>query len=233
VTVRRRYEENLRKLPPVAVPDWELLRRLGELLGPYGEVTFQGEDSRGQYSATDMDAFRAEMEERVEQPTTVTVLAKGTNATWINVYMTVPKGIWGTGGVIESENEATVAHVAKRVRENLRAAFSLSEEGSRRSIAASFRREPPPRPRVLVQGRNAAVGTLARHGGRDRRVDPARGEVLLMLFYGIADYTVNEILVWYVTREEAEDALARVLIDEPDWEPTVGVETVELKISSN
>jgi hypothetical protein len=54
-----------------------------------------------------------------------------------------------------------------------------------------------------------------------------------VLLYGLADYTVNEILVWYGTREEAEEALARVLIDEPDWQAIVGVESVELEITLN
>jgi hypothetical protein len=45
-----------------------------------------------------------------------------------------------------------------------------------------------------------------------------------MRLYGLADYTVNEVLEWFVTRQDAEDALVRVLQDEPDFEGIVGAE---------
>jgi hypothetical protein len=38
-----------------------------------------------------------------------------------------------------------------------------------------------------------------------------------VLLYGLADYTVNKVLEWYLTRQDADDALVRVLQDEPDF----------------
>jgi hypothetical protein len=39
-----------------------------------------------------------------------------------------------------------------------------------------------------------------------------------MLFWGLADFSVGEIVEFYPSREDAERALRDVLADEPQWE---------------
>lgn len=50
---------------------------------------------------------------------------------------------------------------------------------------------------------------------------------------GLALYTVNEIIDWYPTREQAEEAVAQVIADEPEFVGIVGVEAIELEIAPN
>jgi hypothetical protein len=53
-----------------------------------------------------------------------------------------------------------------------------------------------------------------------------------MKLYGLADYRDGaEIVDWYVPRDEANNALAEVLRDEPDWEGVVDVVEVEFEVS--
>ena len=47
-----------------------------------------------------------------------------------------------------------------------------------------------------------------------------------MIFYGLADYAVDEIIEFYATKEDAQVALRQVLEDEPQWKPILGIETV-------
>jgi hypothetical protein len=52
-------------------------------------------------------------------------------------------------------------------------------------------------------------------------------------FYGLADYRLTgselgEVIEFYSSREEAEEALRGVLTDEPQWEGELGVVVVEL-----
>lgn len=51
-------------------------------------------------------------------------------------------------------------------------------------------------------------------------------------FYGLVDLSVLEAIELYLTREQAERALAAVLADEPDWEPILRVEEVSLSGAS-
>jgi type I restriction enzyme, R subunit len=54
-------------------------------------------------------------------------------------------------------------------------------------------------------------------------------------FFGLADYRLaelGEIIEFYSSREEAEEALRDVLADEPEWEGVLGVEAVELPVSA-
>jgi hypothetical protein len=53
-------------------------------------------------------------------------------------------------------------------------------------------------------------------------------------FYALADYWLNdfgEVVEFYVTRGEAEAALADVLHDEPLWEDELGVVPVEFPVT--
>ena len=38
------------------------------------------------------------------------------------------------------------------------------------------------------------------------------------MLWGLADYFVDEVIETYRSREQAERALATILIDEPEWE---------------
>jgi hypothetical protein len=47
-------------------------------------------------------------------------------------------------------------------------------------------------------------------------------------FYGLADYSVQEVVEFFASREEAEKTLQDVLHDEPQWESILGLVRVEL-----
>ena len=48
-----------------------------------------------------------------------------------------------------------------------------------------------------------------------------------MIFYGLADLYVREIIEFYESLEEAEATLAEVLEDEPDFEPILCLARVD------
>jgi hypothetical protein len=49
-----------------------------------------------------------------------------------------------------------------------------------------------------------------------------------MLFWGLASRQFDEVIEFYGSREEADEALADVLADEPGWEHLLFVTPVEL-----
>jgi hypothetical protein len=52
--------------------------------------------------------------------------------------------------------------------------------------------------------------------------------------YGLADYRLNdfgEVIEFYPSRQEAQDALRAVLEDEPEWAAELGVVSVEFPLS--
>jgi hypothetical protein len=54
-----------------------------------------------------------------------------------------------------------------------------------------------------------------------------------LTFYGLTDFRLagselGEVIEFYSSREEAEEALRDVLTDEPEWEGELGVVAVEL-----
>jgi hypothetical protein len=51
-----------------------------------------------------------------------------------------------------------------------------------------------------------------------------------VIFYGLATWEGRSVEEFFLTREEAEDCLRRVLEDEPDWTDVVGL--VRLDFSS-
>ncbi len=57
----------------------------------------------------------------------------------------------------------------------------------------------------------------------------ARGEGVAVRFYGLADYSVQEVVEFYLTREQAEEALREVLADEPDWAGILEIVEVEIR----
>ena len=55
----------------------------------------------------------------------------------------------------------------------------------------------------------------------------------LMIFWGLADYEMNEIHEVFADREDAEKTLRDCLSDEPEWETILEVVPVELDFSPN
>jgi hypothetical protein len=53
-----------------------------------------------------------------------------------------------------------------------------------------------------------------------------------MIFWGLADHRVEEVIDFYATRGEAEETLRRVLEDEPGWVGMLEVVEVELGSAS-
>jgi hypothetical protein len=53
-----------------------------------------------------------------------------------------------------------------------------------------------------------------------------------MIFWGLADHRVEEVIDFYATREEAEETLRQVLGDEPGWAGLLEVVEVELGSAS-
>jgi hypothetical protein len=56
--------------------------------------------------------------------------------------------------------------------------------------------------------------------------------------YGLTDYRLagselGEVIEFYSSREEADEALREVLADEPEWEGELGIEVVELGLSES
>ena len=53
-----------------------------------------------------------------------------------------------------------------------------------------------------------------------------------VIFYGLADHSVHEVIDFYARREEAEETLERVLEDEPGWAGMLEVVAVEFGSAS-
>jgi len=47
-------------------------------------------------------------------------------------------------------------------------------------------------------------------------------------FYGLVDLTVLEVIEFYCTREKAEQSLADVVADEPDWVTILRIDEIDL-----
>jgi hypothetical protein len=55
-----------------------------------------------------------------------------------------------------------------------------------------------------------------------------------MIFHGLADYSVNEVIELYCSEQEAEANLSEILRDEPGWAGTLEVVEVEFgSVSEN
>jgi hypothetical protein len=46
-------------------------------------------------------------------------------------------------------------------------------------------------------------------------------------FYGIVDLDLDEVIFWYVTREEAEAERRKMIGDEPQWVETMRVVMID------
>jgi hypothetical protein len=54
-----------------------------------------------------------------------------------------------------------------------------------------------------------------------------------VIFYGLADHRLadselGEVVEFFASRDEADEALQQVLVDEPEWRGELGVVEVEL-----
>jgi hypothetical protein len=49
-----------------------------------------------------------------------------------------------------------------------------------------------------------------------------------VILYGLADARLQEAVELFPTREQAEDALAQVLADEPDWTDSLSIIRLDL-----
>lgn len=49
-----------------------------------------------------------------------------------------------------------------------------------------------------------------------------------MVFYAVVSDEIEQVIEFFVDRGDAERMLARVRVDEPEWEETMRVEPVEL-----
>ena len=111
----RTYERSL-DLPPVDIPDWDLLTRLDELFRQHGlpdaERTFEATDSRGTYSEPELESLRREVERADETPTWVTLRLLTTNR-----YFVVHLAKDWSRASFSSADEAVVVHLAERTRD--------------------------------------------------------------------------------------------------------------------
>ena len=130
------------------VLDWELWERLVELVSPYlpddsssGSMFFVS-DNRGQYDVRDLDALRAEVEKQEEPPETIRMtFMRATDKLFFNVYAS---GFIGSGGRIQSEDEATVNHLAARVSDLFAVATKRHGPQEPRSATESTQHDDAP-----------------------------------------------------------------------------------------
>ena len=50
-----------------------------------------------------------------------------------------------------------------------------------------------------------------------------------MVFYGLADLYLQEVIEFFGSADEAEDARKRALADEPSWDPALAVVRVDFE----
>lgn len=49
-----------------------------------------------------------------------------------------------------------------------------------------------------------------------------------MVFYAVVSSEIEQVIEFFLEQDDAETMLARVLVDEPEWEDTMRVEPVEI-----
>jgi hypothetical protein len=54
-----------------------------------------------------------------------------------------------------------------------------------------------------------------------------------VVFYGVVDRRLREVIEFFASRSGAETFIAECLADEPDWTDILTVEVVEFEASSN
>lgn len=54
-----------------------------------------------------------------------------------------------------------------------------------------------------------------------------------MIFYGVLDLRIREVIEFFASQARAERFIAECLVDEPGWRDILAVEAVEFETSSN
>jgi len=79
------------------------------------------------------------------------------------------------------------------------------------------------RDRCCENGYSASANRLIRTLGKKRSM----GFTAAVIFYGLADHSVEEVIDFYASREEAEEMLKQILEDGPRWAGMLEVMAVE------
>ncbi len=62
---------------------------------------------------------------------------------------------------------------------------------------------------------------------------PPRARIEPMVYYGVLDRRLGEVVEFFTSREGAETFIAECLADEPDWRDLLAVHVVEFETSAN
>jgi hypothetical protein len=54
-----------------------------------------------------------------------------------------------------------------------------------------------------------------------------------VILFALRDQSVDELIEFFPSREKAEETLAEILVDEPQWRELLDVLPVELEVSTN
>ena len=54
-----------------------------------------------------------------------------------------------------------------------------------------------------------------------------------MIFYGVADARIDEIIEFFPSRDDAECFIEECLLDEPSWASILWVEPIEIETTLN
>jgi hypothetical protein len=54
-----------------------------------------------------------------------------------------------------------------------------------------------------------------------------------MVFYGVLDLRIRQVIEFFASRSSAESFIAECLADEPDWRNVLAVEVIEFDMSAN
>jgi hypothetical protein len=146
----RTYKKELDNLPKVEVPDWELLRRLEELVNPYRDLTssllpppFSASDKRGTYDAYSAEELQAEAEAQEESPHSINIWLVGEDRA---MRLDMGKDT-GSHGVVTGTDAAFVNHVSTRIQELFLRAYVATAPPSAFESGTSFGQpEPEPKP---------------------------------------------------------------------------------------
>jgi hypothetical protein len=187
------FKRPLRDLPIVQLPDWELLRRLEELLRPHEDPDqaerrwlFGAEDARSSYSASTVDELESLVAGRELPPDEIQVrlwAMSGGRSKYVRLVM---KETY-TLGEIASEDEPFADHMKLRI-------VALFDQ-------ARLRREAPEaKRRVETQGRQGDVAARSEpQPGRSRLKRLAYDPWVVGVGGGLLVVGVAALVAWAVT----------------------------------
>jgi hypothetical protein len=145
-------------LHDVELPDWEFITKVDELLSPYANMdddlsySVRGRDSRGSYSARDLEAFREEHADRGEgiEGLTIRVFGRGEHGLYgLTVHYTAGYGraeFEGGDEVMVNGLAARVERLAAAARERAKAkeeaALRAKQQAALRALEEQAARQP-------------------------------------------------------------------------------------------